>query len=592
MYPWTIDNVLNTSPTLVKVLDIGDVISETRCNRELETYLGREDVLRQLISYTLTPFSDEDEFHSKTVFGTVFSTEDLPKEYKYPFLAAELLSMDITPIVEELHQNRNMLSALFEFLNLPVLSPWLALRLTECVHRVFVRSPTGLIEFLKEENDVRKVPIVKRLVQNIERQPLGDLLGAIVGGLGQEDFDDYSDWWLRKGFLDLIFDLLQPDKSDDTIIAGCRFLLDFLRRCNVPRLMPYVDRLVRPQLTTRLIKLMLAGQAADPQSTIFAEGAVFLAILADRILHILFLQFRRVEGGAYQTKDVTFLDLADAPPPDNAEATGSSADAQTPQTSSQGPEEAQPAGADDDDDSNSNNNTKQTRVSKEYSELAEAELHAGLSPVSPAPEGAEARGGAEGTAGGGEEGEDCSFWWGGALPPCGTVQDCMQPVYDALPAFTAILRDPGALEPVEVTWQDSPFLPLGAARLRIAELAATLAKLDDQQSFDALQSSGIVGVLLDLCVEFDMNNMLHSAVDEIVTASLPENRAPPKPEEDGRPAAPSAELSTLFLHLVVDCNLLGRIVECDEANTARIAAGLHSRGCMGFITQIAEELIL
>eukprot|EP00906_Rhabdomonas_costata_P025473 RCo036413 len=104
------------------------------------------------------------------------------------------------------------------------------------------------------------------------------------------------------------------------------------------------------------------------------------------------------------------------------------------------------------------------------------------------------------------------------------------------------LRDPGPLESIELSWTTlSP--PLGLSRLKTVELLLVLLKTKKRHVEDTLIALNVLPTCVGLMFTFDMNNLLHILVDEMVISAL----------VSGNPA--------LVACLFQGCNLLERILD-------------------------------
>lgn len=148
-----------------------------------------------------------------------------------------------------------------------------------------------------------------------------------------------------------------------------------------------------------------------------------------------------------------------------------------------------------------------------------------------------------------------------------------QAFMEGVPELVGFLRDPGPLDSMELTWATlSP--PLGLARLKAVELLLVMMKTKRRFIEDAMVSLGLVNICLDLFFTYDMNNLLHILVDEIVTSCL---------------VSDNAELiSSLFN----DCRLLERILLAmkEECGGSADRPQAMRKGYFGHITSISNKI--
>ncbi|KAK6163333.1 hypothetical protein DH2020_000197 [Rehmannia glutinosa] len=125
--------------------------------------------------------------------------------------------------------------------------------------------------------------------------------------------------------------------------------------------------------------------------------------------------------------------------------------------------------------------------------------------------------------------------------------------------------------------------PLGQHRLKIVEFLAVLLKTGNEVAEKELVGSGTIRRILDLFFEYPYNNALHHHVESIIYSCL------------------ESKNSAIIDHLLVDCNLVGRILQSDkspvlsgELNLPTIpASGKRAprAGYFGHLTRISNKLI-
>ncbi|KAL3618555.1 hypothetical protein CASFOL_037637 [Castilleja foliolosa] len=125
--------------------------------------------------------------------------------------------------------------------------------------------------------------------------------------------------------------------------------------------------------------------------------------------------------------------------------------------------------------------------------------------------------------------------------------------------------------------------PLGQYRLKIVEFLAVLLKTGNEVAEKELIGSGTILRVLDLFFEYPYNNALHHHVESIIYSCL------------------ESKNSAIIDHLLLECNLVGRVLQSDksptlygEHNLPTIpASGRHAprAGYFGHLTRIAHKLI-
>lgn len=158
------------------------------------------------------------------------------------------------------------------------------------------------------------------------------------------------------------------------------------------------------------------------------------------------------------------------------------------------------------------------------------------------------------------------------------LPDAVQVIVSHLPDLVNLLRHPPHMEPMMTTFGVlDP--PLGETRLRVIEFMSTLFHLANHNSEieSALISSQVLVAICELFFQYEFNNFLHSlflkTVSLIICAESPGGRR-------------------LCQNLIMDCNLLDRIVEANRANDLAESQPKGMRkGYMGHMTQISNYIV-
>ncbi|XP_011089292.1 serine/threonine-protein phosphatase 6 regulatory subunit 3 isoform X1 [Sesamum indicum] len=125
--------------------------------------------------------------------------------------------------------------------------------------------------------------------------------------------------------------------------------------------------------------------------------------------------------------------------------------------------------------------------------------------------------------------------------------------------------------------------PLGKHRLKIVEFLSVLLKTGNEVAEKELVGSGTIHRVLDLLFEYPYNNALHHHVESIIYSCL------------------ESKNSAIVDHLLLDCNLIGKILLADkcpalsgELNLPTLpASGRHAprAGYLGHLTRISNKLV-
>lgn len=116
--------------------------------------------------------------------------------------------------------------------------------------------------------------------------------------------------------------------------------------------------------------------------------------------------------------------------------------------------------------------------------------------------------------------------------------------------------------------------PLGITRLKVVEFVISLIHTNSIQVEKEMISSGMLNVILGLFFQFDMNNILHNLVEEMIRFIL------------------SSTSEMLKRALIKDCKLLERTMEAFATNEIAISQPKGVRkGNLGHLTIIANNVV-
>eukprot|EP01063_Lacrimia_lanifica_P012718 TRINITY_DN19405_c0_g1_i1.p1 TRINITY_DN19405_c0_g1~~TRINITY_DN19405_c0_g1_i1.p1 ORF type:complete len:795 (+),score=246.59 TRINITY_DN19405_c0_g1_i1:148-2532(+) len=299
----------NVPPTLSEVLARygTEVVKEARQQRTLARYLAEPAVLTQVIQTALTPFSAEEckMLREWGVLSKVLPADwawwlvpllGREQEVKNAYICAEIIAADNMDIVDALLSNAPLLTELFRFIDMPAVSSHLAVHLTDCIHRLLMNGPESFMAFWYMAAECNVLPgdprtHVRRLARSVVHPPFGDLLGALLGGtLTKQDnhlpptvpewWAARAEWWLSQDLFGEVIGLFAPGGAPEGVIDGFRFLSDLLRRHAVcTRLAVYVQDMVKPHHTARILEYMFAAERQANNALVFQEGAAYIALL-------------------------------------------------------------------------------------------------------------------------------------------------------------------------------------------------------------------------------------------------------------------------------------------------------------------------
>eukprot|EP00667_Euglena_gracilis_P003168 EG_transcript_3178 len=155
-----------------------------------------------------------------------------------------------------------------------------------------------------------------------------------------------------------------------------------------------------------------------------------------------------------------------------------------------------------------------------------------------------------------------------------SVNQTLKALLERAEELVEYLKHPGQLEDLHMTWVSlSP--PLGLARLKIVELLLVMMKTKKRYIEEELARLDMINICLDLFFQYDMNNLLHILVDEIVTSCLVSDNV------------------QLITHLFDKCRILERILLAaeDDLDASRQRQGRRLRkGYFGHITSMSNKI--
>eukprot|EP01004_Peranema_trichophorum_P009582 NODE_832_length_2321_cov_72.071429_g708_i0.p1 GENE.NODE_832_length_2321_cov_72.071429_g708_i0~~NODE_832_length_2321_cov_72.071429_g708_i0.p1 ORF type:complete len:691 (-),score=120.11 NODE_832_length_2321_cov_72.071429_g708_i0:172-2244(-) len=150
------------------------------------------------------------------------------------------------------------------------------------------------------------------------------------------------------------------------------------------------------------------------------------------------------------------------------------------------------------------------------------------------------------------------------------IDETFRGFLDFTEQLVAFLRNPGELEQIELTWGTlTP--PLGMVRLKVVELLLVLLKTKRRYVEDQMLQLNLLSVCLDLFFTYDMNNLLHILVDEIIVSCL------------------YSENAELITDLFSKAQLLNRLIKAVQDDENRPPKSTR-KGYFGHIISISNKI--
>eukprot|EP01006_Ploeotia_vitrea_P026427 TRINITY_DN59413_c0_g1_i1.p1 TRINITY_DN59413_c0_g1~~TRINITY_DN59413_c0_g1_i1.p1 ORF type:complete len:788 (-),score=143.05 TRINITY_DN59413_c0_g1_i1:351-2714(-) len=540
--------------TVEDILDQEDLLQEVKANnKKLLQYLSRADVVHKLIYYLTEWEEDADE----------------KRKYKFPLLACEILAADLPSVLEVVVQETS-LTQLFNFLDRETpLPPQLSLNFVRVIQNVYTRKPQEVSNFLQQQ----PASIATNFLHHIETFGINELMLTLLGAMDEDERPDQGQTahrWLQFDLVPQLFQQLTPERSTDVHINTIRMLSEIVRRFHNPSVARLAEVLMTASNVKQFLALMMDDLKRDPKSTVFTEGTNLLITIVDSLVRreeLLLQRIASVSGTAASDTSNEFSGLASiasAPTSNNngngnADAAASSSAATDTSTSSttDTPDENSGDNTTENANSESNGSTESTPTETETSPPCEnnnSTTSASSSIESSA---------TENSASAAKE---------AAYAEMQATKETFSIIMARAQEMIDFLKNPGALDPVTTTFGVlSP--PLGMSRLKIVELLLVMLKTKKVWVEEEAIQLDMVNICLDLFFRYDMNNLLHILVEDIVSTCM------------------TASDDTIK-HLFNDCQLVARITQAvqEDEKMSQDPKAMR-KGYFGHITNLSNKIL-
>jgi len=216
-----IDTILESSDfTLEQLLDEEDILQETKSqNKKLLEFITKPSSLEQLIKYiTEEPEVEEKEGESK------LSAKASNLKYKYPFLACEILSSDVWPIINPFFDEKNNWSFMDKLFSLfekdPPLNALLASYTSRVASSLLNHEPKGMVVYLQQKNN-----IVRTFLKHISNASVMDFLLKIITC---EDKNNTQQWLSNTELISSLISKFDNSNSSDIHENASQVLSDVI----------------------------------------------------------------------------------------------------------------------------------------------------------------------------------------------------------------------------------------------------------------------------------------------------------------------------------------------------------------------------
>uniref|UniRef100_UPI00358DFA65 serine/threonine-protein phosphatase 6 regulatory subunit 3-A-like isoform X12 n=1 Tax=Myxine glutinosa TaxID=7769 RepID=UPI00358DFA65 len=198
--------------TLAELMDEDDVLQECKAqNRKLVDFLVQPQAMEELVQLiTLEPANSLEE---KT-------------RYKYPNVACELLTADVSQINDKLGEDEALLGRLYAFLEQsPPLNPLLASFFSKIMGILITRKTEQIIQFLQKRED-----FVGLLLKHIGTSAIMDLLLRLLTCVDPPKLkQDVLAWLNEQRLIQRLIDLIHVSQHDDRHSNASQSLCDIIR---------------------------------------------------------------------------------------------------------------------------------------------------------------------------------------------------------------------------------------------------------------------------------------------------------------------------------------------------------------------------
>nr|XP_032815767.1 serine/threonine-protein phosphatase 6 regulatory subunit 3-like isoform X5 [Petromyzon marinus] len=198
--------------TLAELMDEDDVLQECKSqNRKLVDFLVHPLAMQELVRLiTQEPAEDLDE----------------KIRYKYPNVACELLTADVTQINDRLGDDEALLARLYAFLEQePPLNPLLASFFSKIMGILISRKTEQIIDFLRKRDD-----FVGLLLKHIGTSAIMDLLFRLLTCVDPPKLkQDVLNWLNEQRLIQRLIELIHPSQDEDRHSNASQSLCDIIR---------------------------------------------------------------------------------------------------------------------------------------------------------------------------------------------------------------------------------------------------------------------------------------------------------------------------------------------------------------------------
>ncbi|XP_072560321.1 serine/threonine-protein phosphatase 6 regulatory subunit 2-like isoform X2 [Paramormyrops kingsleyae] len=260
--------------TLHELMDEDDVLQECKAqNRRLLTFLSQDSCMQEMVALiTREPPLDLEE----------------KLRFRYPNVACELLTSDVSPINDKLGADESLLEKLYGFLEQePPLNPLLASFFSKIFGNLIARKTEQVIAFLR-----KKEGFVSLLLKHIDTSAMMDLLLRLVSCVDPATLRlEVLNWLNGENLIERLVGLVHSEEDEERQSNASQTLCDIIRlsrdgsvslqeQIEPAQTDPLLTKLEAQQTVEKLLQNMFSGERSEV--CIVSGTQVLLTLLETR----------------------------------------------------------------------------------------------------------------------------------------------------------------------------------------------------------------------------------------------------------------------------------------------------------------------
>ncbi|CAG8472708.1 1665_t:CDS:10 [Paraglomus occultum] len=251
--------------TLEELLDEDDLLQECKAhNQKLIEYLRGPNVLSQLFNYITRDDLDDKQ------------------NFKYPYIACEVLCCEIWEICEAIMENIDLLASFWQLLDRPPPLNQLQASYFMKVNAILLQRKTSeMVKFIES------IPgVVHSMLSHMETSAIMDLLLKLISMEEYTEGAGIVDWLDSEGLIESLVSKLDPNFDSETHSTTAQVLIDIitLSQSTNPEqggIGPNAlsQKLISEPTVSKLVDYMLDPEAPNSTSTLTNGVSIFLQII-------------------------------------------------------------------------------------------------------------------------------------------------------------------------------------------------------------------------------------------------------------------------------------------------------------------------